>query len=406
MFRIAFFVDFFPYPWVLNQVTGLLDLGHDVDIFADFNPKKKRVHPEVETYHLMEKVYYFDVPFNKLKRLLGAISFIAKNFTKAPLAILKSLNIFRYGKEALSLRILYTLFPFIRGRTYDIIHCHWARNGERVVFLRDLGLLKGKIVIHLHGYDIGSAIRQKRNKVYQNLFGKGDLFIAGSNYNKEYLISLGCDEKKIVRQPVGVDCQKFEFKPRRLLKNTKVKILTIARLVEKKGIEYSIKAVAKVVSRHPDIEYNIAGEGPLREELEHLISDLGAKDKIHLLGELMRNEIIKLMEESHIFILSSVTAKNGDIEEQGVVLQEAQAMGLPVLSTFHDGIPEGVIDGKAGFLVPERDVDALAEKLLYLIEHPEQWPEMGYFGRQFVEENYDLKKINQKMVKIYQELLS
>ena len=103
--------------------------------------------------------------------------------------------------------------------------------------------------------------------------------------------------------------------------------------------------------------------------------------------------------------LPSITASNGDQEGIPVVLMEAQATGLPIISTYHTGIPEVVIDGKSGFLVHEKDVDALAEKLEYLIKHPEIWPEMGRYGRKHVEEKYDIKKLNQQLVKIYQNLI-
>jgi colanic acid/amylovoran biosynthesis glycosyltransferase len=119
-----------------------------------------------------------------------------------------------------------------------------------------------------------------------------------------------------------------------------------------------------------------------------------------------QDEVRELYADSHIFILSSVTAANGDREGQGLVLQEAQAMGLPVLSTLHNGIPDGVLDGESGFLVPEKDADALAEKLTYLIENPENWPEMGLAGRKFVEERYDINKLNDRLVKIYEQILN
>ena len=147
------------------------------------------------------------------------------------------------------------------------------------------------------------------------------------------------------------------------------------------------------------------GEGVLRPSLENLIAELGISNKVKLVGWKTHDELHKLYADSHIFILSSVTASDGDKEGQGLVLQEAQAMGLPVLSTLHNGIPDGVLDGKSGFLVPERDVDALAEKLNYLVEHPEVWSEMGLAGRKFVEQNYDINKLNDKLVQIYQDLL-
>jgi colanic acid/amylovoran biosynthesis glycosyltransferase len=93
------------------------------------------------------------------------------------------------------------------------------------------------------------------------------------------------------------------------------------------------------------------------------------------------------------------------MEGQGVVLLEAQAYGLPVVATHHSAFPETVADDRSGFLVPERDVDALAERIIYLLEHPEIWPKMGRAGRAHVEANYDINKLNDRLVEIYQELL-
>ena len=138
--------------------------------------------------------------------------------------------------------------------------------------------------------------------------------------------------------------------------------------------------------------------------MEVLINNLRAEENIHILGSQKKKDLLKKMNDAHIFIISSVTAKDGDQEGQGLVLQEAQAMGLPILSTYHNGIPEGVVDKKSGFLVPERDVDALADRLNYLIEHPNTWQDMGKTGREFVEKKYDIKKLNQKLVEIYQRL--
>lgn len=407
--EIAFILNSFPRlseTFILSQITGLLDLGHDVDIFAELNPKEEKVHKDVETYHLMERVSYFNTPSNRLKRIFQTLYLIIVNCHKAPLTLLRSLNIIKYGKQALSLRIFYILLPFIRkGGSYDIIHCHFGPNGNIGIILKELGI-KGKIITSFHGYDISMLLNTEGSAIYRTLFNRGDLFTANSNNTKERLISIGCAKHKIVKLPMGLDIQRFNYKPRGLTLKEKVKIGTAARLVEKKGLEYAIKAIAKVAQQYPDIEYKIAGDGPLRRYLELLILDLGLTDKIQLLGWLDSGEVIKFMDELHIFILSSVTAKDGDQEGQGVVLQEAQAMGLPVLTTLHDGLPEGVIDGKSGFIVPERDIDALAQKLEYLIEHPERWSEMGRFGRKFVEEKYDIKRLNRQLVDIYKKSLA
>ncbi|HLE24715.1 MAG TPA: glycosyltransferase, partial [Thermodesulfobacteriota bacterium] len=261
-------------------------------------------------------------------------------------------------------------------------------------------------ITSFHGYDFSKLINERGSETYKELFRIGDLFTANTNFTKGKLIELGCPKSKIVMLPVGMDINFFNFRERYLRDRSIVKLLTVARMVEKKGLEYAIKAVSRVAKKYSNIEYNIIGDGILRRRLENLIKELGISDKVNLLGWKTQEELKSLFQDAHIFILTSVTAGDGDMEGQGLVLQEAQAVGLPVLSTLHNGIPEGVIDGKSGFLVPERDVDALANKLKYLIEHPELWPEMGRYGRKFVEERYDIQKLNQRLVKIYEAILA
>ncbi|WP_342586770.1 glycosyltransferase [Limnoraphis robusta] len=209
----------------------------------------------------------------------------------------------------------------------------------------------------------------------------------------------------MVKLPMGLNLSLYQFKARYLQANEPVKIITVARLVEKKGIEYSIRAVAQVLKEYPNLIYRIVGDGGLRESLEQLIRELNVSENVKILGWMTQEEVRQLYTDSHLFILSSVTATDGDKEGQGLVLQEAQAMGLPVLSTIHNGIPDGVLDGKSGFLVPEKDVDALAEKLSFLLKNPEKWLEMGQSGRAFVEENYEINKLNDQLVEIYSKLI-
>ncbi len=405
--KIAFIVSAFPTlpeTFILNQITGLLDIGHDVEIFAEFNPNEKKVHSDVERYRLKERTHYV-MPRNKIKRVLKAIYLIIKNFHKSPLNILKSLNITKYGKDALSLRFLYyTLIPFL-DKKFDIIHCHFGPNGIVGVYLKEIGI-PGKYITSFHGYDVNNYPKVVGENVYNDLFKKGDLFTCNTNFTKQQVIELGCDEGKIVILPVGLRIEKFKYSERKVEDKEPIKILTVGRLFEKKGHEYAIKAIAKVARKYKNIEYIIAGDGPLRNELENLVSRLEIKNHVKFLGIVEQHEVLKLYQSVHFFLLSSVTASDGDREGQGLVLQEAQAVGLPIISTLHNGIPEGVLDSKSGFLVPERDVDALADKIEYLIKNPELWSEMGRYGRKFVEERYDIQKLNQRLVKIYKALLT
>ena len=248
--KIAFIVSGFPTlseTFILNQITGLLDMGYDVEIFAQFNPKEKKVHPDIEKYQLMRRVHYFNIPHNKIKRILKAIFLIIKNFHKAPLKILKSLNVFRYGKTALSLRLLYTLIPFLDEK-FDIIHCHFGPNGIIGAYLKEIGI-NGKLITTFHGYDMSTFIVNNGNNVYKKLFLNGDLFLPISDYWKRKLIRLGCNEKKIIVHHMGIDLERFNFFERRKHSEEPIKILTLGRLVEKKGHKYAIRAIAKIVKK-------------------------------------------------------------------------------------------------------------------------------------------------------------
>jgi len=402
--KIAFIVSSFPTlseTFILNQITGLIDSGQDVDVFAFHKPKDDKIHPEVKYYDLLNKVYYFDIPETKLKRLIRTIKIILRHFLFHSLAIIKCLNFKKYGGKYYALNNLFKMEPFLRKK-YDIIHCHFGPNGNEMIFLKDI-FPYVRFITTFHGYDITQFLYKNTNGVYKDLFKKCDLFMPISNLWKEKLERLGCPREKIIVQRMGVDTERITIKEKFQVKN-EVKIITVARLVEKKGLRYSISAVARVIKKYPKVTYYIVGDGHLKKELMVLISQLNLSDKIKLLGSLENNKVKELMKESDIFLLTSVTSSVGDMEGIPVSLMEAMATGLPVISTYHSGIPELVEDGKSGFLVPEKNVEALAERLEYLIENPQIWPEMGKAGRKFVEENFDIRKLNRRLVKVYEGL--
>jgi len=407
--NIAFLVGEFPSlseTFILAQITGLIDRGHNVVIYAEQPAKTDKVHPDVEKYRLLDRTHYYPkLPANYLLRLLRGLWLFMLNCFRNPTVLIRSLNYFQFNQLAVSLRGLYLTIPFIQENLkYDIIHCHFGNIGVRGLFLKKIGAISGSLVTTFYGYDI-NVIPLNNKNVYQELFQEGDLFIGISSFIVNKAKDLGCPEEKILKLPLGVSCSNYRFRQRILGVNELIKIISVARLVEKKGLEYSIRAVAKIARSHPNLLYRIVGDGTLRESLHDLVVELEMEQTIHLLGWKTKDEVRELYDDSHLFVLSSVTAANGDKEGQGLVLQEAQAMGLPVLATLHNGFPDSVLDGKSAFLVPERDVDTLAEKLDFLVEHPAMWSEMSEAGRTFVEANFDVDKLNDRLVDIYSKFL-
>lgn len=414
--KVAFIVDKFPSlseTFILNQIVGLIDRGCMVDVYASQSGTDPVVHADVQKYNLLDHTYYYghiytDMPKKKLVRLIRVVNALVSNTDGRFSPLLRSLNILKYKKRAASFSLFYQTNAFLnrQSQEYDIVHGHFGPNGCLAALLKDVGAVKGKVITSFYGYDVSQFVRDNGTQIYDHLFKVGDLFLPLSERMKQQLIELGCHQEKIRVQRLGVDLRKFPFLPRGLNGNSTIQLLTISRLVEKKGVSYGIQAVAKVLDKYPHIEYKIAGDGPMKPELQNLIDDLNVGDHVKLLGWKQQEEIVSLVKSAHILLAPSVTSQNGDEEGTPVALMEALAQGLPVVSTQHSGIPEVVTAGKSGFLVPERDVDTLTEKIISLIEHPEYWPEMGQAGRRHIETHYNIDKLVNNQIELYQQLLT
>jgi colanic acid/amylovoran biosynthesis glycosyltransferase len=136
-----------------------------------------------------------------------------------------------------------------------------------------------------------------------------------------------------------------------------------------------------------------------------VIDEMNLREKVKLLGWKSQEEILDYLMDSDILLVPSVTSKDGDQEGIPVVLMEAMALGVNVVSNNHSGIPELVQDGVSGFLAPERDVEALAKKLQQCIENRESWPRIRKEANKVVTQNYNINNLNDQLVLIYKELL-
>jgi colanic acid/amylovoran biosynthesis glycosyltransferase len=407
--RIAFLLEVFPKTsesFIVNQIVGLIERGHTVDIFARYRNVDDPVDSQVKKHQLVDRTHYLSIPTKRPERLLAAAKIVLRWGWRKPWYLLRSANFFRYGRGAFQLLLAQAFFLDSSSKMppYDIIHCHFGSQGIFGQQLREIGALKGPLLTTFHGYDIGSYVAQHGTRVYDNLFRKGEAITCSSNFIRGKLVAAGCDPAKIRLFKLGTDLTKFDFVEKRVDPEDTPRLITVARLVKKKGLEYSIKAVAKLVNEFPDLQYTIVGDGYLRQDLSLLIEKLHLQKNVTLLGWKIQEEVHRLFVDSHIFVLTSVISSDGDFEGQGMVLQEAQAMGLPVVCTNHNGFSESIVDGETGFLVPERDVDALSTKLAQLISRPDSWLEIGKKGRVFVEAEFDLRKRNDALVELYRSL--
>jgi colanic acid/amylovoran biosynthesis glycosyltransferase len=366
----------------------------------------KRTDEEVHAaYQVLEdKILLFTGP--RIEQFGAKLRLILRSFFSMllfdPRVLFRSLNFLKYGRTCLSYLILADAFKNIQP---DLLHCHFGPNGKIATDLKEIGAVKCKILTSFHGMDITVYPRKYGPKFYAQLFITGDLFTGNSRFIIKKMLDAGCQEGKVVKIPECLNIDQFTYRGISPPK-APFKILTVGRFVEKKGYQYSLEAIALFSAYNIPFEYHIVGEGPLKTEMIALAKKLNIDQHVTFHGAMKQEQLKTFYQQTHVFMLPSVTAANGDTEGQGLVLQEAQAVGVPILATLHNGFPDSIIEGVTGFLVPERDALRLCEQLLVLSREETLCNEMGRSGRSFVESNFDSKVIIKPLISLYHQLLS
>ena len=405
--KIAYIVPEFPslsQTFILSQITGLLDGGHKVDIYAARAGAGTVRHPDVERYHLLARTRYrqeFAKVYGRRRRITRGAAILARAVLRHPARVRRWLGLLRRKGVFRALDLLFAVAPFWRT-DYDIIVTHFGPTGNAWLCLKEW--TRAKYVCAFYGYDITSYVRQHGPSVYRELFRQGDLLLVLSRHMAGQLEALGCDPARIVVHPLGIDVGRFAPRSPSADSSRPLRVLSVARLVEKKGLADAIEAVARVIRQGVAVEYTIVGSGPLEQALRTLIRERGLEDQVTLDGPQTSDRVAAMLTQTDVFLLPSVTAANGDQEGTPTVLLEAQACGIPVLSTQHSGIPEIVADGRSGYLVPEHDVEALAERLRFLAEHPDVRHQLGAFGRASVTDGYDIRRLCSRLTEIFEAL--
>ena len=398
--NIAFIVDEFPsisQTFVLNQITGLLDRGHEVDVFTRELSAENERHADIDRYRLLDRTYHLGCPIGRWKRVKRGADLCLRRMRTNPGAVLGALNVFRYGRCASSLTLLFQTAPFFRR--YDVVHCQFGHNGRLGAILKELGLQK-KLVVTFHGCDIRAGLASG-GELYEDLWDEVDCLIAISKYNYDHLLRFGGDPEKIVYHPVGIDCKRFKYRCGQR-PDHRIRLLSVARLVQEKGLESGIRALHQLKQSAPDVSfsYDIIGEGPLHGRLQQLIDELFLRSEVHLLGAKSQDEVIDALQGSDILLAPSLA------EALPVSLMEAHAVGLPVLATRVGSVDQIVQHGISGYLVTPGDVKGLCGRLRELIAEPQMRGDMGRRGRRHVEEQFNIDRLNDRLVNLYEDLLA
>ncbi|MCB9478260.1 MAG: glycosyltransferase [Deltaproteobacteria bacterium] len=287
-----------------------------------------------------------------------------------------------------------------RARNIDLIHAHFGTSGYHALpAKRAVGR---PLITSFYGQDLFETCAQgKWKRRYARLFAEGDLFLALSESMRRDLIELGCPVEKIRIYRLGIDLTDFAVVERP--PTERPRLLCVARLVEKKGIDVLIRAFAELRRRDVEAELTVIGDGPMEATLRALADELDVAERIEWQDHIPFAALPSAMAKADIFCLPSCTDRFGGKDEISMVIKEAMGTALPVVTTRHAGIPEKLEDGVHALLVPEKDVTALADALAALVVDPNRRRELGLAGRQRVEEVWEIHRQVAELEAIYRE---
>lgn len=405
--KVSFFLLKFPLAsetFVLNQIVAFINMGYEVEIVALHKGDLSNTHAAWSEYQLAEKTHWLlDEPDGKLAKLryrgLAILGGAGRAITW------KALNMSRYGDEARNLILAAICGLTPRVFSADVFIAHFGPAGVTAAKLRELGMLKGKIATVFHGIDVSHReVLNHYTPEYQQLFRRGDLMLPISELWASRLLAMGCPADKIAISRMGVDITRFTLRPVKT-PGTPLQIVSVARLTEKKGLHVAIEACRLLKAQGVSFTYQILGIGPWERRLRTLIEQFQLEDVIKMPGFKPSHEVKAILDDADVFLLPSVTGTDGDMEGIPVALMEAMAVGIPVVSTVHSGIPELVDADKSGWLVPENDASALAERLAAFSGMLSQdLTPVITLAREKVEADFNQQRINQHLATLLQAL--
>ena len=341
--------------FVYEPLQWLADAGHEVALIA----RRARPLPGDPTRPLPRHVLGDPAP--------GAA--VAAALARAPLATLRAALRGWPHRRARGFRLAAglrsALVSEIRGA--DALLAHYGPTG--VQFLSVAFLARRPYAVYFHGYDVGRVLAEN-SLAYETLFRSGASLLTNSDFLRDRLVAAGAPSERVRVVPLGVDPRVAQAVREPA---SPPRVLTIARLVPKKGLEDALRAFASLRGDAASWEYDVVGDGPLRGALERLAVELKIAARVRFHGFLSREDTVDALRRASVFLLASRVDADGSTEGTPVSLLEAASLGIPVVATKHAGIPE-ILPPQArdeGFLADSGDVAALGDALARLAREAE-----------------------------------
>jgi colanic acid/amylovoran biosynthesis glycosyltransferase len=296
------------------------------------------------------------------------------------------------------------LIGILDGAQAQLLHIYFGHIAVHLLPL--IRAWKKPSVVSFHGADVMVDLEKPAYRAAtKQMLDAVRLVLVRSESLGRALVAIGCAPEKIRIQRTGIPVEEIPFRARAWPADGAWKFVQACRLIEKKGLGTSLLAFAKFAARFPQSTFTIAGDGPLRSELETRASELGIGDKVSFPGFVSQSQLRELFYRSHIFLHPSERGVDGNQEGVPNSMLEAMASGLPVFATEHGGIPEAIEQGQSGILVKESDHEALAGALLNAVANPDALAGLARGGAESVRQKFEQTSQTRKLEDYYFEAM-
>ena len=276
--------------------------------------------------------------------------------------------------------------------------------------------LPAKVVITFHGaelrhYTEASLFRPLHKKLLLRSCRTADLILVNSAYTARLVEEQGVADSKIYTTGCGADWSRFEKifdaqqAKRDLALAGKKVILTLGKLIERKGFDMVLRCLPAIRRKHPDVFYVVVGAGPMAQSLDALAHELGVADCVRFAGRVTDEVVLRYMAACDVFAMPNRETSDGSVEGFGIVFLEANACGKPVVAGRSGGAVDAVVDGETGYLVPPQDEEEVAHAICTLLGDPVLAARLGQQGRRRVDREYRWETVADRAVQRMMRLL-
>ena len=390
--KVCYIVSTFPrseddpeVPWLPETVRRLRDKGIDVEVLAS----SFRGLSSHELFGIkVHRFRYFPKRWESLTHDEGAPN---KLGTRAvyKLAALCYILFGAWGAMALCAR-----------KKFDILHVHWPF--PHGIFGYFASKVRGsKVILQFHGAELLLMNQFGFVKpVLRALLKRSDGVIANSSFTARKVREIYETEVAVI--PFGAAVQEMEGQDKLV---SEKRILYLGRLIERKGVEYLVRAMPIVRSMGVDAKLTIAGDGHARASIQRTIAEEQIGDRVEMAGKVSDEQKRALYRDCDVFVLPAIVDSRGDTEGLGVVLLEALSYQKPVIASKVGGIPDVIRDGETGLLVPEKDPQALAETIARVLSDGDLAASLGERGYQYAKRIFDWDRVVGEMIGLYAKVL-